>query len=192
MNRLLPRAILALLLALPAILGAAADVEVPEQSGYVSDYAEVVDAKTETALALILKTMEERYGNKLAILTVEGTAPLDIGDFSAEVFRQWGLGQDDLLLLIALRDGRVRLDAGRRLNRALTDERLKEIMDREIMPSFQQGNFSQGILRGTVALTSAIKEIRQRQARESSLVTWTIVGLVALAAAALVVILVTG
>lgn len=192
MNRLLPRAILALLLALPAILGAAADVEVPEQSGYVSDYAEVVDAKTETALALILKTMEERYGNKLAILTVEGTAPLDIGDFSAEVFRQWGLGQDDLLLLIALRDGRVRLDAGRRLNRALTDERLKEIMDREIMPSFQQGNFSQGILRGTVALTSAIKEIRQRQARESSLVTWTIVGLVALAAAALVVILVKG
>jgi uncharacterized protein len=188
MNRIISLALLVLLLTAALTVPGAAE-EIPEQRGYVSDYAEIIDAKTEIALSLLLGTMEEKYGNRVVILTVKSTAPLGIDDYGAEVFRQWDLGEDDLLFLVALRDGKVRLDAGRRLNRSLTDERLKEIMDREIMPSFEQGNFSQGILRGTVALTSAIKEIRNREAKEQALVTWTIVGLAVLVALALFFVL---
>jgi len=187
MKRLLSWTLLILFFIVPL---AAAQAELPERRGYVSDYAEIIDAKTETALGILLGTMEERYGNRVVILTVENTAPLGVDDYSAEVFQKWGLGQNDLLFLVALRDGRVRLDAGRRLNRWLTDEKLQEIMDREIMPSFEQGNFSQGILRGTVALTSAIKEIKNKEAQEQQgLLTWALVGLAALAALALFFVL---
>lgn len=182
MKRLLSWTLLVLLLIVPL---AAAQEKLPQQKGYVSDYAEIIDAKTSIALTLILKTMEERYGNRLVILTVESTAPLTIEDYSAEVFRKWGLGQDDLLFLVALHDGRVRLDAGRRLNRSLTDEKLKEILDRQIEPAFSEGNFSKGILQGTVALTSAIKEIKKRQA----MMAWIAIGLAAIAALALLFVL---
>jgi uncharacterized protein len=193
MNRLFPQGLLILLLAFaPAIWGMAADIEIPAQMGYVSDYAEIIDAKTEVALTLILETLEEKQENKLMILTVKSTALLSVDDYSFEVFRGWELGQDDLLFLVALQDGKVRLDAGKRLNRFLTDERLAEIMNQEIMPSFEEGNFSQGILRGTVALTSAIKEINRREAQASSMVTWAIVGLVALAAGALIFFMLKG
>jgi len=186
MTRLLSLTLLLLCSIVPLT---AAQAEFPEQRGYVSDYAEIIDAKTETALAILLGTMEERYGNRVVILTVESTAPLGIDDYSAGVFRKWGLGPDDLLFLVALRDGKIRLDAGQRLNRSLTDERLQEIMDREIMPSFAQGNFSQGVLRGTVALTSEIKEIKNREAKEGGLLIWIALGLAALAALALLLIL---
>ncbi|HIC95918.1 TPA: TPM domain-containing protein [Candidatus Bipolaricaulota bacterium] len=164
--------------------------EVPEQRGYISDYAEIIDAKTEMALTLILKALEERYKTKLVILTVETTAPLGIEDYSAEVFREWGLGRDDLLFLVALGDGRVRLDPGRRLNRVLTDSRLREILDQEIMPQFEAGDFSQGVLHGTVALTSAIKEVKKREAQARALL-WLALGLgmAALAAMALFLLL---
>ncbi|MFQ6117035.1 MAG: TPM domain-containing protein [Candidatus Bipolaricaulia bacterium] len=186
MKRLLSLTVLVLLLVAPL---AAAQAEPPQQSGYVSDYAEIIDAKTETALALLLETMEEQYGNKVVILTVESTAPLGVDDYSAEVFRRWSLGPDDLLFLVALRDGKVRLEAGRRLNRALTDEKLQEIMAREIMPSFEQGNFSQGVLRGTVALTSAIKEIKHKEAKGEGFLIWTVIGLAVIAAVALFFVL---
>ncbi|HID10877.1 MAG TPA: TPM domain-containing protein [Candidatus Latescibacteria bacterium] len=189
MNRLSSLALPILLLIVLALPGAANGAEVPEQSGYVSDYAEIIDAKTEIALALILGTMEEKYGNRLVILTVESTAPLDIEGYSVEVFREWDLGRDDLLFLVALQDGKVRLDAGRRLNKLLTDEKLGEIMEQEIMPPFSEGDFSQGILRGTVALTSAIKEIRKREAQRQTRMTWITIGLIAIAAVALLLVL---
>ncbi len=169
----------------------ATEIDIPAQMGYVSDHAEIIDAKTEAALTLILGTLEEKHENELMILTVKTTAPLSIDDYSAEVFRDWELSKDDLLFLVALQDGKVRLDAGERLNRSLTDEKLAEIMNREIMPSFEEGSFSQGILRGAVALTSAIKEIRRNDAGESSMVTWAIIGLVALAAATLIFVLIS-
>ncbi|MCR4404530.1 MAG: TPM domain-containing protein [Candidatus Acetothermia bacterium] len=182
MARIFSGTLLALLVLLsaPALAGKA---QVPEQQGYVSDYAAIVDEKTELALALILKTLEDKYGSKVVILTIESTAPLEIDDYSAAVFAQWGLGQDDLLFLVALRDGRIRLDPGKRLNRALTDEKLRQILERDIMPSFQEGEFSQGILRGTIALTSAIKEIKKQQA-QTRVILWIGLGLLIAATAA--------
>lgn len=180
-------ALLALLLVVPA-LATESEVQVPEQQGYVSDYAEIIEEKTEMALVLILKTIEGKYGNKVVILTIESTAPLEIDGYSAAVFQEWGLGRDDLLFLVALRDGKIRLDPGKRLNRALTDEKLQEIMDREIMPPFQEGEFSQGILRGTIALTSAVKEIRKAQAQRQVLL-WIGLGILIAATAALILVL---
>lgn len=180
-------ALLVLLLVVPA-LATESEIQVPVRQGYVSDYAEIIEAKTEMAIVLILKALEDKYGTKVVILTIESTAPLEIDDYSAAVFQEWGLSRDDFLFLVALRDGRIRLDPGKRLNRALTDEKLQEIMDREIMPPFQEGDFSQGILRGTIALTSAVKEIRKQQT-QTRVMIWIGLGLLIAATAALILVL---
>lgn len=180
-------ALLVLLLVVPA-LATESEARVPQQQGYVSDYAEIIEDKTEMAIVLILKTMEDKYGTKMVVLTIDTTAPLDIEDYSGAVFQEWGLSPDDLLFLVALRDGRIRLDPGKRLSRALTDEKLQEIMDREIMPPFEEGEFSQGILRGTIALTSAVKEIRKQQA-QTQVMVWIGLGLLIAATAALILVL---
>ncbi|MGQ9477868.1 MAG: TPM domain-containing protein [Candidatus Bipolaricaulia bacterium] len=181
---------LSLLLA-PLAQGGAA--EVPSQRGYVSDYAEIIDAKTELAVGLLSGALEDRHGSKLVILTVESTSPLGLADYSEAVFKEWGLSPDDLLFLIAVQDGKVRLEPGARLSRSLTDEKLQEIMEREIMPQFRAGNFSQGVLRGAVALASAIKEIKKRQAQER-MILWLglALGLVVLIAAGAAILLLRG
>ena len=135
--------------------------EVPPSQGYVSDYAQIIDAKTEVALTYLLSTMEQKYHSKIAILTLKSLGKTEPADYAAAVFREWGLRPNDLLFLVAVEDGVVYLEPGRRLGRRLTDERLKEIMDEEILPAFSEGDFSKGILQGTVALTSAIKELKQ-------------------------------
>lgn len=194
MSKLFPLALMSLLLLAPCApaQAAAAEAEVPPQRGYVSDYAEIIDAKTELAIGLLAGALEDKYGNKLVILTVESTSPLELADYAAAVFRAWGLSPDDLLLLVAFQDGKIRLEPGARLSRALTDARLEEILEREIMPQFRAGNFSQGVLHGAVALASAIKEIRKRQAQER-MILWLALGLaMALVAAGAAFLLMRG
>jgi len=159
---------------------------IPEMSGYISDYAQIVDAKTELALSFMLEALEKRHGCKLVVLTVRSTRPLTTEEYSAAVFSEWALGEDDLLFLVAVEDGRVRLAPGERLGRALTDEKLREIMDEKILPHFEEGNFSQGVLEGTVALVSEIKALKQAQAKRAKLMRMLmLLGLALLAAAAL-------
>jgi uncharacterized protein len=189
MTKLLPIVLLGLLLLLAPWAQAAG--EVPPQRGYVSDYAEIIDAKTELAIGLLSGALEDKHKTKLVILTVESTSPLELADFAAAVFREWGLSPDDLLFLVAVRDGKVRLEPGARLSRALTDARLQEIMEREIMPQFREGNFSQGALRGAVALASAIKEIKKRQAQER-MILWVALGLAAVLAVGAAILLLRG
>ena len=137
-------------------------LKIPEQQGYVSDYAQVVDAKTELALTYLLSTLEKKYHSRIAILTVESIAPATIEGYATAAFRQWQLGPNDLLFLVAIKDGHVYLEPGERLGRRLTDEQLRQIMDEKILPAFSEGNFSKGILQGTVALVSAIKSLPRR------------------------------
>jgi len=174
-----------LVLALAWAVAAEAE-EVPPSRGYVSDYAEVIDAKTEIALTYLLGTMEQRYHSKIAILTVDSLAGAEPADYAAAVFREWGLSPDDLLFLVAVEEGVVYLEPGRRLGRKLTDERLKEIMDEEILPAFSEGDFSKGVLQGTVALTSAIKEL-EREPRIPSWI-WLVVGAVLVVGLALLLL----
>lgn len=193
MSRLFSIVLAGLLALAPCARAWAADAaaEVPAQRGYVSDYAEVIDAKTELAVGLLSGALEDKYRNKLVVLTVASTSPLGLADYAAAVFRAWGLAPNDLLFLIAVQDGKVRLEPGARLARALTDARLAEIMEREIMPQFRAGNFSQGVLRGAVALASAIKEIRKRQAQER-MILWLALGLATALAAGAAFLLVRG
>ncbi len=187
MKKILSGVVLVLLV-IPSLAVKSEEVQIPEERGYVSDYAEIVDPKTELAVGLLAGALEDKYGSKLVILTVETTSPLGLADYSSTVFREWGLSPDDLLFLIAVQDGKVRLEPGARLSHSLTDAKLQEIMEQEIMPQFRAGNFSQGVLRGAVALASAIKEIKKRQAQER-MILWLALGLVVLAAGAMILLL---
>jgi len=170
-----------LALASATLVRVAVAEEVPESRGYVSDYAQVIDSKTEVALTYLLSTIEQEYRTKIAILTIDSLGGVEAADYAAAVFREWDLRPDDLLFLVAIKDGIVYLEPGRRLGRRLTDERLREIMDEEILPAFSEGEFSKGVLQGTVALTSAIKELKQ----EPQMPGW--IWLVAVAGVVLVV-----
>lgn len=190
-------------LSLPALLGVSSEgpgpqlqpqpqppSPIPEMSGYISDYAQIVDAKTELALSFMLEALESKHGCKLVVLTVKSTTPLTTEEYSAAVFSEWALGEDDLLFLVAVEDGKVRLAPGERLGKALTDEKLREIMTEKILPRFEEGNFSQGVLEGTVALVSEIKAIKQAQAKRAKLLRMlALLGLTLLALALAAILL---
>src|SRR5438270_13573502 len=64
----------------------------PPPTGFVNDYAKVIDAQTKANLETTLKNLKDRAQIELAIVTVSSTGDQDIFDYSLAVARGWGIG----------------------------------------------------------------------------------------------------
>jgi len=139
---------------------AVAQPEVPELTGRVVDRAGLLSPATERALTEQLAAHEEATGNQVAVLTIESLQGRPIEEYSLQVARTWGLGQEEfdngVLLLIAEQDREMRIEVGYGLEGALPDVVASRIIRYELRPAFRQGDFDGGVQAGVSAILSSI------------------------------------
>jgi uncharacterized protein len=74
------------------------------------------------------------------------------------VFNAWGIGDaernDGVLILVAKSDRRVRIALGKGYS-SRDDQAMQRVIDEEIVPYFQQGDDSQGVVRRAVSQRKA-------------------------------------
>src|SRR3982074_3281051 len=81
----------------------------PKPTGYVNDYAGVIDSATKRRLETTLGNLDRQQQIQFAVVTVDTTGGQEIFDYSLAVARGWGIGSKDtqkpsLLLLVAIKD----------------------------------------------------------------------------------------
>jgi uncharacterized protein len=73
-----------------------------------------------------------------------------IEDLAVHVVETWGLGQKDrnngVLLLIALKDRKARIEVGYGLEDRLTDALSRRILEDHLFPAFRKGDYAAGVL----------------------------------------------
>jgi uncharacterized protein len=158
------------LLGLGALLLLAAGVafaaDVPPRPGErpVLDRARVLSPEQAARLDARLGDLYRATGVTVGVLTVDAVAPETIDGYAERVFREWRLGEagrdDGVLLVLAVRDRRVRIEAGYGIEGVLPDGRTGELLDRHALPAFRQGRFGDGIL----AVTDAMAAVLEREA----------------------------
>ena len=117
----------------PAPEAAVVESPLPPPDGFVADFAEVIDDKTEGVLEAKLKQLKERVNIELAVATVETTGGRDVFEYSLAVARGWGLGPPageeggGLLLLLAVKDRKWQIQVTRSLKDDITDGAAAEI-----------------------------------------------------------------
>lgn len=138
----------------------------PAPAGFVNDYAKVIDEATRGRLEERLRLLKERGKVEFAVATVETTGERDTDDYSLAVARGWGLGSketgDGLLLLVAVKDRRWRVQVSRSLEAALPDEAVAETCRRG-EPLYREGRYGEGVaacVDGLVALLAEKKGFR--------------------------------
>jgi uncharacterized protein len=157
-------ALLAALLA--SVLAAPAAGEPPPSApqGFVTDLAGVVPPAVRTRITRLLEELEAKTGAEIAVVTVETTAPLDDFTYALRLADAWKPGRrgedTGIVLLLAVRDRRLRILVGYGLEGVLPDGLVGEIQDREIVPELRAGRLDEGIWRGVVALAERIAAAR--------------------------------
>jgi uncharacterized protein len=103
--------------------------------------------------------------------TLDGQA---IEDLAVHVVETWGLGQKDrnngVLLLIALKDRKARIEVGYGLEDRLTDALSRRILEDQLFPAFRKGDYAAGVLAtcdGIIAATRGAYVAAPRKRRST-------------------------
>src|SRR5664279_1387729 len=140
------------LIALVCTIATAFTVTYPPLSGRIIDQANIIPADVRSAVEFKLADLEAKSGIQLVVATVASLEGQEIEPYANELFRSWKLGEkqknNGVLLLVAPKERRVRIEVGYGLEGTLTDALSKVIITNAITPRFKTGDFSGGISRG--------------------------------------------
>lgn len=149
------RGLRGLALALVAVLilaGSALAIDFPELTGRVVDDANVIPQPVRTSLDAKLAQLEAKSGIQLVVATVASLQGQEIEPYANQLFRAWKLGEKEknngVLLLVAPKERRVRIEVGYGLEGTLTDALSKIIISNAMAPRFKTGDYGDGIGRG--------------------------------------------
>lgn len=131
-------------------------------TGFVNDYAGIIKPNAKTDLENILGNLEKASSIEIAVVTVSSLNGTPIEDYGVELFKKWGIGKkgkdNGLLILVAPKEKKIRFEVGYGLEGYMTDAMSGRIIRNTIIPWFKQGDFSTGILNGTVESINVLNE----------------------------------
>ena len=139
-----------------AVLVAATPVHAqtfPKLTGRVVDQADLLAPGQEAALSAKLESLETRTGRQFVVATVPGLEGRTIEDYGYRLGRAWAIGDeqkdDGVILLVAPKERKVRIETGYGARVFLTDAVSGVIIRNSILPKFKAGDMGGGIVAGT-------------------------------------------
>jgi uncharacterized protein len=153
---------LALLLAL-AGTAIAQEFAPPTPTGFVNDYAKVVDSASAARMETMARNFRDRTNIDVAVVTLPSLQGRPIEEAGLQIGRQWGIGageeKNGLLVLIAIEERKSRIEVSRHLEDEITDGTAGSIL-RRARPQFQESKYGEGL---QLILESVLATIAQKQ-----------------------------
>ena len=153
----------AVLFAAAALLaaGRALALDVPPLAAPVNDHASVLAPEAKSRLNAELLALQQETGAQIAVLTIPSLEGEVLEDYSLRVASSWGLGKkgkdNGVLLLIAIKDRKLRIEVGQGLEGKLTDLLSARIIRDEIAPAFKLGDYAAGVENGIAAMMRVVR-----------------------------------
>src|SRR6266571_2022306 len=130
--------------------GQTAQSPLPPPTGYVNDFAKVIDQQTKQQLETTLANLDQQQQIQFSVVTVDTTGDRETFDYSLAVARGWGIGSKDtqkpsLLLLVAIKDRKYFTQVSRHLEGDLPDGLVGQIQRERLVPAFKAGQYGKGL-----------------------------------------------
>jgi uncharacterized protein len=149
----------------------------PDPPRLVNDYAGVLSSSEAQSLENKLVAFNDSTSNQIAVVIVNDLQGYDRSEFAYKVAKDWGVGQGDfnngILVLVKTKtegsSGQIFIATGYGLEGAIPDIACADIIDREILPRFREGDYFGGLDAGTnVLMALAAGEYSYDNYRRSS------------------------
>lgn len=131
--------------------------------GYVSDFARVLDADSRRRLEDYCARLEKATEVQLALVTLPSLHGEPIEDVANALFRAWGIGSkktnEGVLLVLAIRDRRSRLEVGYGLEPVIPDGYAGSVL-RAMRPALREQRYGEGLLAAASELGERIAQAK--------------------------------
>ena len=133
----------------------------PELTGRIVDNARLLNPEDRAAIEQELVAIEAKSTDQVVVVTLPDLQGYEIEDFGYQLGRKWGIGQkgkdNGILLIVAPKERKVRIETGRGLEPHMTDAMGRIIIENAILPKFRRGDFSGGIRDGVRDIKATIE-----------------------------------
>ena len=160
MHRVIKYCLLIMLVFSPLTANAAVG-QFPKPVGFVNDFANVIPPAQAQSMEQYLRALNQRTGAQVAVVTVKNikgyTGP---EEYAVDLFSAWKIGEkgkdNGLLVLLAMKEKKVKIEVGYGLEGAITDGDCGIIIRQVMAPYFRAGRFGDGLMAGVQALAAKI------------------------------------
>lgn len=141
------------------------------QSGYpqptdttINDFAHQLNSSDAAAITQLLTDLKNQHGIEGTVVTINSirdypTGAKTIEEFATHLFNTWGIGSQannkGVLILVAVRDRKVRIELGTGYESQYNDE-MQQIITEQMLQAFKQSDYGRGLYQGTRAVIAAL------------------------------------
>ena len=133
----------------------------------VNDFANVIDPESARQMDALIRSLQRTTGDVVVVATVETFQPYaTLDDYAVKMFENGGRGigekgrDNGLLIVVAVKDRRVKVESGYELEQFVTDGFAGEVSRDEMAPRFRQGNYGAGLLAGVQRIVGRVAQGR--------------------------------
>ncbi len=152
--------IFSVVLFIPIIVSAYTSPGRPQ--GFVSDFANIIDANREQSINNKLTDLEKSTSAEISVVTIPALDDETIETYAVKLVEDWGIGKKEidngLLLLIAPNDREVRIEVGYGLEGSVTDLKSNQIIQNILLPAFRSNEYAGGIENAVDALIGIVRD----------------------------------
>ncbi|MES2442077.1 MAG: TPM domain-containing protein [Pseudomonadota bacterium] len=121
------------------------------------DAGNLLSPAQEAALSQRLGAFEARTRHRVLIATVPSLEGRKLDDAVEEIGNRFGL-HDGVVMLVAVRERKVRVAVGRGAMKLITNSEAQRIVSRHMVPDLHANRFDQGILKGADRIMAELSE----------------------------------
>ncbi len=128
----------------------------------VNDFAGLLNPQEINSLENKLVAFNDSTTTQIAIVVVDDLNGYDVSDYAQRLGEKWGVGQqgfdNGMIIVVKTRtessQGKISIQQGYGLEGAIPDILCGQVIDYEILPSFREGRYYEGLDKATDALMS--------------------------------------
>lgn len=127
---------------------------------YLSDPEHILSQETAAHINISLYHLEEQTGIETAVVILPSIGNEEVFDFAYSLGKQWGVGKkkkdNGLVILLVIDQHRIQFATGYGLEGVLPDATCKKIQLENMIPSFKNGDWNQGMANGIDAVCARL------------------------------------
>jgi uncharacterized protein len=137
---------------------------IPQPVGWVNDFMHLFSEQESKSLDSLISKYEKQTTVEFSVATIDSSmmGPIDFEPYTLLMMRTWGVGKKEknngVLIVIAPTLRRIRIRNGYGIEKILTNEQTKAIINETIIPYFKKAEFYQGTREGILAIISKLEK----------------------------------
>lgn len=155
-----------MMLQMSVVAFAATNIPAATADFYVNDFAGVFSEEEKTRLmdnAVALSN--DHDGIQVVVSTITSLEDSSIEDYAVEMYNQYGIGKDDmgLLILLSTGDRQIRVEVGLAMEAYINDSKAGRFIDKYAIPSLKENKFNEGLINLQEAFVNEIVSVTENE-----------------------------